>query len=288
MTDAPRRRGGILSGPVDGPERLAARYPACDARPGLKVLHRASGFGGTLVSLTGDEVVLRGPTGLERRYRNLPGTFAVGGAAVHLVPPQAPDPAVPTHLRDARVSDTRRTASGSRAVVGARARVARAGRILVEGVHDAELVEKVWGDDLRVEGVVVERLNGADHLGDVVAAFGPGPGRRLGVLLDHLVPGSKEARLAAAVRHPHVLVRGTPYVDVWQAVRPPVAGLATWPPVPRGVPWKEGICSALGAGDPAAFWRRLLGSVRSWRDLEPPFVGAVEELIDFVTEPAGA
>src|SRR3954451_24949150 len=41
-----------------------------------------------------------------------------------------------------------RTASGSVAVPGSRARVARASRIYVEGRHDAELVEKVWGDDL--------------------------------------------------------------------------------------------------------------------------------------------
>ncbi|MCW2759765.1 MAG: hypothetical protein JWO46_3511, partial [Nocardioidaceae bacterium] len=43
-----------------------------------------------------------------------------------------------------------RTASGSVAVPGTTARVARASRIFVEGRHDAELVEKVWGDDLRV------------------------------------------------------------------------------------------------------------------------------------------
>ncbi|HZP30816.1 MAG TPA: DUF3097 family protein, partial [Acidimicrobiia bacterium] len=157
--------------------------------------------------------------------------------------------------------------------------------ILVEGVHDAELVEKVWGDDLRIEGVVVERLDGADHLEAAVADFGPGPGRRLGVLLDHLVAGSKEARLAAAVRHPHVLVTGTPYVDVWEAVRPRAVGLIAWPPVPKGVPWKDGVCAALGVDDPRALWRRILASVSDWKDLEQPFVAAVERLIDFVSQP---
>ncbi|HEU4490684.1 MAG TPA: DUF3097 family protein [Jiangellales bacterium] len=63
---------------------------------------------------------------------------------------------------------------------GRRARVARASRIYVEGRHDAELVEKVWGDDIRVEGVVVEVLGGIDDLPARVAAFRPGPGRRLG------------------------------------------------------------------------------------------------------------
>jgi hypothetical protein len=274
-----------MGGPVDGPERLAASFPACEARPGLKVLHRASKFLGALVVLDGDQVVLRGQTGLERRFRNAPGSFAVGGVAVRLVPARASDAAVPVHLAEARVSAGRKTASGSRAVVGARARVARPSRILVEGVHDAELVEKVWGDDLRLEGVVVERLDGIDHLAGAVAEFRPGPGRRLGVLVDHLVPGSKEAHLAAEVRHPHVLVTGTPYVDVWRAVRPAVLGIPAWPAVPRGQSWKDGVCAALGAGEPGLFWRRILGSVTTWKDLEAPFVRAVEQLIDFVTAP---
>jgi hypothetical protein len=55
------------------------------------------------------------------------------------------------------------------------------------------------------------------------------------------------------------------------------------------VPWKEGACLALGwvdrAGtpDPAAGWRRVLGAVEGFRDLEPALLGAVEQLIDFVT-----
>jgi hypothetical protein len=280
------RRGGILGGPVDGPERLAARFPACEATPGLPVAHRASGFAGRVVAIDGGDVVVAGQTGLEKRFRNAPGSFSVGGQAVHLVPPPKPKATAP--LSGGRVSSNRRTASGSRAVVGAKARVAQPSRILVEGVHDAELVEKVWGDDLRLEGVVVERLDGIDHLADVVAEFSPGPGRRLGVLVDHLVAGSKEARLAADVRHPHVLVTGTPYVDVWQAVRPGAAGIAAWPAVPKGVPWKDGVCAALGVAEPRAFWRKLLGSVTTWKDLETPFVRAVEQLIDFVTDPTAA
>ena len=177
------------------------------------------------------------------------------------------------------------TASGSVAVPGASARVARAARIWVEGVHDAALVERVWGDDLRVEGVVVERLDGIDHLDRAVDDFRPGPARRLGVLVDHLVPGSKESRIVEGVRRPDVLVTGTPYVDVWQAVRPPVLGIAAWPDIPKGTEWKAGVCAALGFGDPPAAWRRILSSVTSYRDLEPALVGAVERLIDFVTDP---
>ena len=264
---------GILAGPVDGPARVRAAYPDVEAVGGLVVEHRASRVRGRVVRVEKDAVVVRTEMGTERLLTLSPGAFVVDERAVTLVRPRPSGEGPPT-----------RTASGSRPVAHSRARVARGSRIWVEGVHDAELVEKVWGDDLRVEGVVVERLDGIDHLPEAIARFGPGPDARLGVLVDHLVAGSKEARLAAAVADPDVLVTGTPFVDVWQAVRPKVVGIPRWPEVPRGRPWKEGICEALGVADPAVLWRKLLGSVRTYADLEPALVGAVEELVDFVTE----
>jgi hypothetical protein len=174
-------------------------------------------------------------------------------------------------------------------VAGLRARPAQASRIWVEGRHDAELLERVWGHDLRVDGVVVEPLDGVDNLAERVAVFGPAPHRRLGVLVDHLVAGSKETRLVAEVPSKHVLVTGHPYVDIWQAVRPAALRIPGWPDVPRGVPWKEGVCRALGwvdrcgIADPAQGWCRVLGAVEGFRDLEPALLGAVEQLIDFVT-----
>jgi DUF3097, C-terminal domain len=270
---------GILSGPldIDGPRRRPSTYPSVEGTSGLEVLHRPTGVEGTVIGFEHGGVAIQDRhTGIRRLVRLDPGAFRVRGRAVSLVPPRsgrAPGP-------------VRRTASGSTALRTQRARVARASRILVEGVHDAELVEKVWGDDLRVEGVVVERLDGMDDLAAVVDAFRPGPGRRLGVLLDHLVDGTKEARVAAAVRHPHVLVTGTPYVDVWQAVRPRAAGIDAWPAVPMGQPWKEGVIARLGVrATPGEFWRMLLAKVTSFADLDPALVGAVEQLIDFVTTP---
>ena len=185
-----------------------------------------------------------------------------------------------------------RTASGSFATAPQRARVAMLSRIFVEGKHDAELVEQVWGDDLRVEGVVVELLQGADNLAAVLADFGPGPERRAGVLLDHLVTGSKETRIAEQIaRGPHgqhVLIVGHPFVDIWQAVKPARVGLTEWPVIPRSIEWKAGICRALGwpsdePADIAEAWSRIRGRVRNFRDLEPELVGRVEHLIDFVT-----
>jgi hypothetical protein len=201
---------------------------------------------------------------------------------VILTPPtRAGTPAKPT-----------RTASGSVAVPGARARIARASRIFVEGRHDAELVEKVWGDDLRIEGVVVEYLGGVDDLADHLVSFEPGPERRVGVLVDHLVRGSKESRIADAIARgpngPHVRIVGHPYVDIWQAVKPERLGLSAWPTIPRNVEWKKGVCQHLGwphrdQADIARAWKHILSRVSSYADLEPELLGRVEELIDFVT-----
>jgi DUF3097 family protein len=267
-----RYTSDVLASDWRAPAR--GRATPAEATVGLVVEEVMTDWCGEIVSVDRDldVLTLEDRRGRRRSFPLGPGFLLEGRPVVLTAPVTRPGPAV-----------ARRTASGSVAVTGGRARVARESRIFVEGRHDAELVEKVWGDDLRVEGVVVERLDGVDHLADAVRAFAPGPGRRLGVLVDHLVDGSKEARLAAAVRHPDVLVTGTPYVDVWQAVRPRLVGLDAWPEVPKGRPWKDGVCAALGETNPGAFWRQLLSRVTSYRDLETPFVGAVEALVDFVT-----
>ena len=282
----PRRRDGILSDPIDldGPRNPRTKHPQVPARAGLVVKQRGTPITGTVVGVVNGYLQVKDRQGFEHRMTLLAGGFEVDGRIVTLVEPRGPAPGTGTGGGPAA-----RTASGSVAVPRAPAQVARASRILVEGIHDAELVEKVWGDDLRAEGVVVEQLEGADHLDQVVRAFAPKPGRRLGILLDHLVDGSKETRIAATVAHPDVLVTGHPYIDIWQAVKPKVIGIAAWPEVPRGEPWKEGVLRRLGADvEPWQFWKQLLGSVTSWTDLEPALIGAVEELIVFVTEPPGA
>jgi Protein of unknown function (DUF3097) len=221
-----------------------------------------------------DTVTLEDRHGKRRVFAMLPAAFLLDGTIVTLVRP-APAAAGPAVRA--------RTASGSYAVAGAAARVARASRIWVEGVHDAALVERIWGDDLRVEGVVVEPLDGIDDLVGAVREFAPTADRRVGVLVDHLVPGSKESRIAASVRSPHVLINGHPYIDIWQAVKPTALGIDRWPDVPRGTNWKDGICAALGVSDPREMWRRVLASVNSYADVEVPLLRSVEELIDFVT-----
>ncbi|WEK13882.1 MAG: DUF3097 family protein [Candidatus Microbacterium phytovorans] len=254
--------------------------PTVPADRDLVVEVAGDGYCGAVVGIEAGHVALEDRHG-RRRLFPLGSGFLVDGEAVQLVAPAAAASAAPT-----------RTASGSFAAPQARARVARASRILVEGKHDAELVEKVWGDDLRAEGVVVEFLQGVDLLDAVLRDDPPSADRRYGVLVDHLVPGSKETRIAEAVaRGPHgryVRIVGHPHVDVWQCVTPRALGIPAWPEVPRGIEWKVGVSRALRwpaetPVDLARNWQRILGRVHSYRDLDPALLGRVEELIDFVT-----
>jgi hypothetical protein len=258
------------------PRRRSVAPPEIAAVEDVVAEDLASGFCGAVVDCTAATVTLEDRLGRTRTFPLSPGAFAIDGQAVTLVRPVAP--------RAARTL----SASGSVRVENLRARTARAARIWVEGIHDATLVERVWGHDLRVEGIVVEPLHGLDHLADRLDEFQPEAHRRVGVLTDHLVPGSKEERIAEAVSRRRdgaaVLVTGHPYVDIWQAVRPTVVGIAEWPSVPRGCDWKQGICEQLQVtGGPDAMWRRVNGAVSTVRDLQTPLVTAVERLLDFVT-----
>lgn len=256
------------------------RIPQQPATAGLVVELADDGFCGAVISVEKRTVTLEDRHG-RRRLFPLGSGFLLDGQPITLVAP-------PATASIGRI----RTASGSFEAADARARVALPSRIAVEGKHDAELVEKVWGADLRGEGVVVELLEGVDHLDAMLAQFRPAPGRRIGVLVDHLVPGSKESRIAQAVAdgpyRDHVLIVGHPYIDIWQAVKPDRLGLTQWPRIPPGQSWKHGVLAELGwpcrtQADVARGWQRILGAVTSYLDLEPALLGRVEELIDFVT-----
>lgn len=259
--------------------------PKIAAQIGLVVEDVETGWVGAIVRVERTAgmavVLLEDRHGKTRSFPLGPG-FWIDGHPIELVPPTRKAPQKPA-----------RTASGSLAVENTRARVARGSRIWVEGRHDAELIEKVWGDDLRVEGVVVEYLEGIDHLDERLSKFAPKSDRRVGVLVDHLVPGSKETRIADQIHRTfgsNVLVLGHPYVDVWQAVRAERVGLKAWPEISRDIEWKRGILAKLGLPnrdqtDVANGWKWILSRVRNFRDLDPALLGRVEELIDFVTAP---
>ncbi|MFT4657329.1 MAG: hypothetical protein ACJAXA_000114 [Candidatus Aldehydirespiratoraceae bacterium] len=273
-----RENNSFVTPPIDilddfEQQKKKPAYPSVTVELGMLIEDRSSHFTGDVVRWSAEGVTLQDRYDYVRHFGWKPGGFLIEGKAVTLVRPKQ------------TASATQRiTASGSVAGDG-RAKVARASRIWVEGKHDAELLEHVWGDDLRELGIVVEPLHGADDLAAAVSDFGPSSQRRLGVLLDHLVPGSKETRIAQTVRDPNVLITGHPFVDVWAGIRPKVVGLEAWPDIPydRDVTWKEGMCRELGV-ELEGFWPRLRNQVNTFADLTPELVGAVEQLIDFVAD----
>jgi hypothetical protein len=281
VTSRDRYGSDILSTDWRAPKR--GRAVDAPAELGAVVEEVTTDMAGEIVAVDRDlgTLTLEDRRGKRRTFPLGPGFLLEGRPVILTAPLRAAAPGRPT-----------RTASGSVAVHGAKARVARASRIFVEGRHDAELVEKVWGDDLRIEGVVVEFLGGVDDLADHLRDFRPGPERRVGVLVDHLVKGSKESRIAHNIaRSPigkDVLIVGHPFIDIWQAVKPARLGIARWPDVPRSIDWKTGTCQQLGwphrdQADIARAWKHILGKVSSFNDLDPALLGRVEELIDFVT-----
>lgn len=252
-------------------------YPELEATDDIIVEVFGDDFVGIVVGFErtydGEFIRLEDRRGTQRLFKLLPGAFEVEGQRVTLIRPKPTANTAP-----------RRSNSGSRMVVDAQARVAQPSRIWVEGIHDAAIVQKVWGHDLAVEGIAVEYLEGLDNLHSRIDEFSPGPGRRVGVLADHLITGTKESRLAENVG-PHVLVTGHPYVDIWAAVKPSSVGISAWPEVPRGEDWKTGVCQRLGWPDPTTGFRKVLDSVNTFRDIDHTLIGAVERLVDFVTNP---
>lgn len=294
------------------PTPAGPRFPEIPGEPDLVVETADGQWCGAIVdwqkvpdpTATGGWAVV-----LEDRFRRrrvfplYPGAFLFEGEPVTLVRPRpsagaatartAAQPRTASGAAARTVAGARVTASGSLRVEGATARVARGGRIWVEGSQDADLIQAIWQHDLLVDGVVIEEMRGIDHLLEALEVFAPDAGRRVAVIVDHLVPHSKESRIAAAATRafaPHVLVLGHPYIDVWQAIKPSTLGIPRWPDVPRGEDFKTGTLARLGPGwpsDTGEAFRRMLGRVRRYTDLEPSLVGRVEEAIDFVTAPAG-
>ncbi|QQU25502.1 DUF3097 domain-containing protein [Corynebacterium ulcerans] len=264
--------GNILNGHS---RQKRPSFPQIPAEPGLVVEVMADGFVGAVVNFErtydGDFIRLEDRHGRERIFKMREGAFMIDGQRVSLTRyvPKAPQ---------------QRSNSGSRRVHNVEAKVAAPSRIWVEGIHDAAIVEKIWGHDLRVEGVVVEYLEGLDNLPERLDEFQPQHGRRVGVLADHLVTGSKEMRLTSSVG-PHVLVTGHPFIDIWAAVKPERLGLRAWPGVPYGEDWKTGVCRRVGWSDPKEGWNRVYNAVSSFRDVDSSLIGAVERLVDFVTTP---
>ena len=248
---------------------------------GMVVEDPSSGFVGEIMGWENGLVILEDRR-LKRRTFPVGSGFWLDGQPVELCIPPRTGRARATH-----------TASGSRVGKKESAKVALPSRIYVEGRHDAQLVENIWGDDLRHVGVAVEYLGGIDDLVRIVAEFKPQKGRRLGVLVDHLVNGTKERAIADDVNRggygDYVLIKGHRFIDIWQAIKPQTLGIKGWPSVPRDVDFKKGTLAALGLPhedqtDVAEAWQKMLSRVRTVRDLDIELVRNIEILIDFVTQ----
>lgn len=266
--------------------RPSQSYRSVEARLELVVLHRPTGVRGRITRFTGEVVEVRDTSGAKHMLRNRPGAFAVNGETVVLI--RANQQAGGAPGGGSATATLKRSNSGALVDAEQRARVARASRLWVEGDHDARLVERIWGDELREMAVVVEPLGGLDDLLAEIRRFSPGPGRSLVVLADHLVPGSKERRIVDGVDSPHVLVVGHPYVDIWQCVRAKSLGIDRWPEVPIGEDWKAGVCARLGWGTPREGWGLVLTAADDFSDLDPALVNALEQALDHFAAEGGS
>src|ERR1700722_5526099 len=159
----------VASGAVDpnyGTDVLAPGWqrrarpepPQVEAIHGLVVEEAGGGFCGAVVACEKDAVTLEDRFGRQRLFPLHRGAFLLEGRPVTLTRPR-PSPAARGPVR---------SRSGSVARPAGPAQGAKASRIYVEGRHDAELIEQIWGDDLRDVSVVVEYLEGVDPLPDVV------------------------------------------------------------------------------------------------------------------------
>ena len=238
----------------------------------MVVEDRASGFCGDVVKWSIEAVTLRDRRQHQRHFAWKPGGFLLEGRPVTLRRPGVTPPSAPA----------RTTASGSVAGAGGRARVAAASRIWVEGRHDAELLEHVWGDDLRDAAVVVEPMHGIDDLPAAVAAFGPARERRLGVLVDHLVEGSRSGGWPPPSPAPTCWWPATRSSTCGPGSSPASSGSRSGPTCRRASRGRTGS-AARSAPTRRSFWPQLRNRVRTYADLRPELVGAVERLLDFVT-----
>src|SRR5215218_10631255 len=104
---------------------VRGQAPEVPAEPGTAVEDPASGFCGAVVKVDVREVTLEDRKGRRRVFPLRPAAFLFEGATATLVVPErAP-------------AGRARSASGSVAVAGLKARTAKASRIWVEGIHDA-------------------------------------------------------------------------------------------------------------------------------------------------------
>ena len=220
--------------------------PTVEAERDLVVEDFEGRFCGAVVAVEAGLVTLEDRFG-KRRVFPLPGTFLLEGKRVTLVKP-SPKPEMLGNVG-------RRTASGSVAAPRQRAKVAKASRIYVEGKHDAELVEKIWGDDLRDVGIVVEFLEGVDDLPPSWRTSSPrtGGGSACCRPSGRGVEGERIA--AAASADPTRADRRAPVRRRLAGVRPAAVGLRRGRTCRGGSHGRKGVSRASAGDGPSTTWR---------------------------------
>ena len=204
---------------------------------GMVVEDPQSGYVGAVVGVEGGRVELEDRRGGRRVFPLGPG-FLLEGRPVILTAPRPSAAAAP-----------QRTKSGSVKVADGRARVALASRIYVEGRHDAELVEQVWGDDLRVEGVVVEHLGGVD---DLVDSLPPSARGRAGGSASWSTTSSRAPRRRGSPKPSGAAPAASP--PWWSATRTSTSGRRS----------SQAGSDCLRGPTFRAMWSGNTGSVASW------------------------
>ena len=207
----------------------------------------------------------------------LPAAFLLDGRPVTLVRPAA--------RRPAARGPGARTASGSFAVAGAPARVARASRIWVEGVHDAALRRTDLGRRPARRGRRGRTARRHRRPGRARARRSARPASG-GSACSSTTSWPAARRRASSPSVPRTPTRARHRPPLRRRLAGGEADRARHRRVADGAArhrLEDGICAALGVSDPREMWRRVLAGVDSYADVEVPLLRAVEELIDFVT-----
>ena len=126
-------------------------------------------------------------------------------------------------------------------------------------------------------------MDGVDDLAGIIADFQPGPGdaSASSSTTSCRAPrrrASSTRRAPCPASPPTCGSSGTPTSTSGSRCARSGSGWQQWPVIPRGTSWKHGICAELGwphdtQADIARAWKRILGTVRTYADLEPTLLG---------------
>ena len=263
--------------------RRGRRKPRSTEHPAelsLVVEDVQTGYVGAVVRVEYGRVYLEDRRGHMRGFPLGPGYFSRGRPVI-LTAPRRTAPA----------------AAGDRVRFGRRVGCPRPGRAGLPHLRRRSprrrLVAQVWGEDLRIEGVVVEQLGGVDDLVEIVAEFARAGAPSWGCLSTTLSRVRRRRgspmRCGGARRHRHpgrrsslrrhLAGRETAAVGAGRLAQGAAAGGVE----ARRVPGAQPAAQRSGGHRQGLAAHPFAGS--RLERLKPALISRVEELIDFVTAP---